>query len=330
MDVLTETPTADEGVNSTPVADGVDEGDAGTSANPPIIEINATSPHTRVAKLLIDQLKAVPKAWAQMTFAEQNVLIGQALTFGRDLVDELDRKLAQAGRVTIAGTLVDYQHAEKKFVAKLDLEMTKNMAGDLFEARGQEVLVVVAGVDRFAGPGDNLQPDVPKDNQPDMFGGGGGQPEEAADPRFVVVTVTDGANASKFELRDTDDDKLLWLFTDEAVASAARNFLADRFAGQEATAGASSVSDALREALEAVTKEIIADGGADVSDVALPVLGSGRPSKEALERAEEVGAAYFRAGRGLLDGHPQGWPPSMIDAYRRGWSAEQGKPGASA
>ncbi|CAO3447900.1 hypothetical protein [Azospirillum argentinense] len=318
MDVLTETPTADEDVNSTPVVDGAEEGDAGASANPPTIDINTASPHTRVAKLLIDQLKAVPKAWAQMTFAEQNVLIGQALTFGRDLVDELDRKLAQAGRVTIAGTLVDYQHAEKKFVAKLDLEMTKNMAGDLFEARGQEVLVVVAGADRFDGPGDNLQPDVPKDNQPDMFGGAG-QPEEAADPRFVVVTVTDGANAGKFELRDTDDDKLLWLFTDEAVASAARNFLADRFAGQEATAGASSVSDALREALEAVTKEIVADGGTDVSDIAFPTFSGGRPSADALAECERIGALFRQRGAPVT-GYPKALPPSAVSAFQRGWA----------
>ena len=171
-------------------------------------EVDGTTAHTEinlsakglpgcVAARLLEFLKSTPKRWMDMTFEEQNVLIGKALHFGNELVDGIDRTIAKADRVVIQGTLVDYKHGDKKFEGKLDLDMSAEMAADLYRARGREVLVVVAGAGRFGTSDEDLTPDAPRDNQLDMLG------DVEANEDGTVVRAEDDSE-------DEDDDKPLF------------------------------------------------------------------------------------------------------------------------
>lgn len=116
---------------------------------------------------ILDRIKNQSRPWQQMSHGEQSMLIDDIRMFVGNQVKAAIRTIAADGRKVIVAKCEKVAFTDKGVQAVLMASTSSEFRHDLADARGLDVLVVVADAGAYA-QGDMPAADAPKDGQPGL------------------------------------------------------------------------------------------------------------------------------------------------------------------
>lgn len=124
----------------------------------PELVIDALTVTGDVRDAILDRFRSMKKPYAQCSEEEQSNIILQATAIATNLVQEVVKIVAAAGRKCIVGDL-EQVTIKDGYKAVITLSKSSEYRHELADAQGSAVLLVVAGVEEFVGEKAPAKPD---------------------------------------------------------------------------------------------------------------------------------------------------------------------------
>lgn len=118
-----------------------------------------------VRDVVIDLFKNRPKAWTEMSNAEQRDLVKKIEASATDLVRKVARVIAEGEEISIVGKLERYTHSGS-FDLKISSPAEEEAAIQLFRMQGHDIVIVSADAKRFI---DGMPDAVTDADEPELF-----------------------------------------------------------------------------------------------------------------------------------------------------------------